>query len=89
LVRGKKPEDRIIGVWRDSNSLGHSFKWLCHRAGIEGLHVHDLRHEGISRVVEKNRLNLIETMSMTGHSDPRTLKRYSNLRPSSIAEKLD
>lgn len=89
LTKGKKDTDRVIDVWADSNSFGHSFKWLCHRARVDDLHVHDLRHEGCSRLVERGNLSVIEIMSITGHSDPRTLKRYSNLRASSLASKLD
>ncbi len=89
LIKGKKDTDRVVDIWADSNSFGHSFKWLCHRAKIEDLHAHDLRHEGCSRLVERGNLSVIEIMSITGHSDPRTLKRYSNLRASTLAEKLD
>jgi integrase len=90
LMSGKKEEDLVLGGrWRDSNSIGHSFKWLCHRAKIDGLHVHDLRHEALSRLTEKNKLNIIQIMSMSGHSDPRTLARYNKLRPHDIAKLLD
>ena len=91
---GKKESDRVFEIWANSWSFGHGFRRICHNAGISGLVVHDLRHEGTSRLCElrdgaKARLNMLELMSITGHSSPSVLARYSNLRPSEIATLLD
>ena len=59
----------------------------CRRAGIEGLHFHDLRHEATSRLAEKLP-NLIELAAVTGHLDPRMLKRYYHPRATDLAKKL-
>ena len=59
----------------------------CKRAEIEGLNLHDLRHEATSRFFEKG-LNVIEVASITGHKDPRMLMRYTHLRAEDLAEKL-
>ena len=58
----------------------------CRRAGIEGLHFHDLRHEATSRLAEK--LNLLELAAVTGHKDLRMLKRYYHPRAEDLAKKL-
>lgn len=51
------------------------------------LHLHDLRHEGVSRLIERG-FNLIEAASVSGHRDLRMLKRYSHLRAEDLARKL-
>ena len=50
---------------------------------------HDLRHEATSRLFERTELQTVEIMLMTGHTQVSTLKRYANLRPRILAEKLD
>ena len=59
----------------------------CKRAGIKGLHFHDLRHEATSRLAEKLP-NLIELAAVTGHKDLRMLKRYYHPRAADLARKL-
>ena len=64
-----------------------AWKRACKRAGIEGLHFHDLRHEATSRLAEKLP-NLIELAAVTGHKDLRMLKRYYHPRAADLAKKL-
>lgn len=52
------------------------------------LRIHDQRHEGTSRLYEDHDLTDIEAASITGHKDPRMLKRYANLRAEKLAAKL-
>ena len=47
--------------------------------GIEDLHFHDLRHEGISRLFEMD-LGIPEVKSVTGHQHWPTLERYTHLK---------
>ncbi|NIF88880.1 site-specific integrase [Burkholderia sp. Cy-637] len=70
------------------NSLNHCWSRVVKRAGLEDLHFHDLRHEAISRLVEKG-LNVLEVAAISGHSDMSMLKRYTHLNPEDIAAKLD
>jgi site-specific recombinase XerD len=51
--------------------------------GIEGLHFHDLRHEGTSRLFEKG-LSIQHVQQVTLHSTWTTLQRYCNLDPGDI-----
>ena len=53
---------------------------------IVGLREHDLRHESTSRLFEQTTLRAVEIGHMTGHSDPRMLQRYNNLRPREFVE---
>jgi len=59
----------------------------CRRAGIVGLHLHDLRHEATSRLFEKG-LNIMEVSAITGHKDLKMLKRYTHLKAEDLALKL-
>ena len=59
----------------------------CARAGIVGLHFHDLRHEAASRLGEKLS-NVLELAAVTGHMDLRSLKRYYHPRAEDLAKKL-
>ncbi|MEI8157101.1 MAG: site-specific integrase [Burkholderiales bacterium] len=88
---GKKPvpTDRIFWQWKDSNHMGHHFRRICHRAKVDDLHFHDLRHEATSRFFEKGRLSDMEIMKVTGHTQYSTLQRYVQLRPSALADKMD
>lgn len=68
--------------------LSRQFDRIFVAAGCDDLHFHDLRHEAISRLFERTTLNEIEASRITGHKDPRQLRRYSNLRGSHLATKL-
>lgn len=84
-----KPDDHLFPEWRDSATLSRSFKRLTARVKIEDLHVHDLRHEAISRLYEKTNLSDVEIMKITGHTNATTLSRYANIRSSNLADKLN
>jgi len=56
--------------------------------GANNLHVHDLRHEGISRLFERS-LTVPEVASISGHRDIRQLARYAHSDPKVIAAKLN
>ncbi|MCP4283842.1 MAG: site-specific integrase [Gammaproteobacteria bacterium] len=75
---GKRRPYRINKVW--SNALS--------RAGITNLHFHDLRHEAISRLVERG-LSDQEVAAISGHRSMQMLKRYTHLRAEDLVEKLD
>lgn len=59
------------------------------KAGYPDLRFHDLRHEAISRLIEKHRLTLAEAALMSGHKDYRMLARYTHLTAvSALADRL-
>jgi len=77
------------GVLRKTTSLlSRQFARLFEAAGCADLRFHDLRHEATSRLFERSKLSDIEISRVTGHKDPRVLRRYSNLRGSDLAAKL-
>jgi integrase len=58
----------------NSCSVGTAFRRGCRELGIEGLHFHDLRHEGTSRLFEAR--FVIEQVSLvTSHKDWKMLCR--------------
>lgn len=85
----KDGENRIFWMWANSNVLSTGFKRITKRAKIENLTFHDLRHEAISRLFEETTLSDAEIMSMTGHTNIRTLQGYMKLRPSYLADKME
>lgn len=64
-------------------SIGAAFNRTCKAAGIEDLHFHDLRHEGISRLFEQG-YQIQQVALVSGHKSWNSLKRYTNLKPESL-----
>ena len=75
----ERTDDRIFPFGTDAISA--SFTRACHRLGIEDLHFHDLRHEGISRLFEMG-WNIPHVAAVSGHRSWTSLKRYTHIRES-------
>jgi integrase len=71
-----------------TSKLSQQFARIFDASGCPELRFHDLRHEATSRLFERTELSDIEISRITGHKDPRVLRRYSNLRGSDLAKKL-
>ncbi len=69
------------------NALKLAWQRLRDRTGIDDLHFHDLRHEAITRLVERG-LTVPEVALISGHRDYRMLFRYTHLKAESLVEKL-
>jgi integrase len=72
-----------------ADNLRKAWARIVERAGIEDLHIHDLRHEGISLVAETSKFSLIDLQKFSGHRDVRMLMRYAHLCTTHMAHKLD
>jgi integrase len=70
-------DDRIFPYSTDVISA--AFTRACQVLGIDDLHFHDLRHEGISRLFEMG-LSIPQVASVSGHRSWSSLKGYSHLR---------
>jgi integrase len=70
-----------------ADALRYSFSKAVRMTGAKNLHLHDSRHEAISRFFEFG-LDIMEVSAISGHKDPRMLARYTHLRPTDIAKKL-
>ena len=77
-----------VSLERTTSLLSRQFARIFAAAGCEDLHFHDLRHEATSRIFERTTLDAVSISRITGHKDPRMLRRYSNLRGSDLARKL-
>ena len=85
LPAGAEPDRRLLRLGADQVD----YRWRKARAaaGIKGLHFHDLRHEGVSRMAEKG-LTIGELAEQSGHRTAQVLLRYVNARVSEVSRKL-
>lgn len=58
-------------------------------AGLADLHIHDLRHEGISRIAETGKFSLVDLQAFSGRRDTRMLLRYAHPCTKQLADRLD
>lgn len=65
----------------NGDSISTSFTRACQILGIEDLHFHDLRHEGVSRLFEMGS-TIPQAATVSGHRTWTSLKRYAHIRQS-------
>ena len=89
ILKERLSTRRIDGkVWDvGPDTISQDFAKACQKAGISGLHFHDLRHEATSRFFEKG-LNPMQVAAITGHKTLQMLKRYTHLKAEDLAELL-
>lgn len=69
------------------NAVRLAWERLRRRVGLGDLHLHDLRHEAVSRLFERG-FNVVEVASISGHRELRMLQRYTHLRAADLATRL-
>jgi integrase len=62
-----------------TDAIGAAFTRACQVLGIDDLVLHDLRHEGISRLFELGK-TIPQVAAVSGHRSWQSLKRYTHLR---------
>ncbi len=67
----------------EPGTLSKYFTEACRVLAIPDLHLHDMRHEGTSRLFEAG-YAIEQAALVTGHKDWRNLKRYTQLRPEDL-----
>lgn len=75
-------DDLVFGL---THSIKRSFSTVCEKAGIEDLHLHDLRHTAITRMIAAG-IPTSEVMKISGHSQMVTFQRYLNPSPKRISK---
>lgn len=74
-------ESRIFPI--HEQTLSKYFREACIALAIPDLHLHDLRHEGISRLFEQG-FDIPRVALVSGHKSWNNLKRYAQLRPEDL-----
>jgi len=64
-----------------TDAISAAFTRACAFLGIEDLHFHDLRHEGVSRLFEMG-WGIPHVAAVSGHRSWQSLRRYTHLRQS-------
>jgi integrase len=64
-------------------TISKYFKAACDKHGIVDLHLHDMRHEGTSRLFEAG-YTIEEAALFTGHKTWKELQRYTQLDPTKV-----
>lgn len=82
-----RDDARVFPLGEDA--LKHAWARMTDRAGLVDLHIHDLRHEGISLVAETGHFSLVDLQAFSGHRDTRMLLRYAHLCTRKLANRLD
>jgi integrase len=72
-----RQNERIFPYSTDAVSA--AFTRACKVLGIDDLHFHDLRHEGVSRLFEIG-WNIPQVAKVSGHRSWSSLKRYEHMR---------
>lgn len=86
LLTRKKVSEFVFDT--NANTIKLAFKRAKERVQVTDLRLHDLRHEATSRLFEETTLRAEEIGLMTGHTDPRMLQRYYNLRPKEFVDRV-
>lgn len=69
------------------NGLGTTFDRMRKKAGIDDLHIHDLRHTGATRTLRASK-NIRAVQEMLGHADIKTTMRYAHALTDDVAEAM-
>lgn len=78
-----QPRDGEFIFPYSQGTIERAWDRACERTGIEDVRIHDLRHEGTSRLFEQG-YGIPEVQLCTGHKDLKSLQRYLKLRPEDL-----
>ncbi|MFU8763885.1 MAG: tyrosine-type recombinase/integrase [Haliea sp.] len=70
---------------KTTSRLSRQYGRIFEAAGAKGLTFHCLRHEATCRLYERTTMTDLQIAKVTGHRDPRVLRRYANLRGTDLA----
>lgn len=77
VQRQPRRDDRIFPS--NTDAICAAFTRACKMLGIDDLHFHDLRHDGISRFFELG-WTIPHVAAVSGHRSWQSLKRYTHIR---------
>ncbi len=70
-----------------ANALRLAFNRARRKAKVEHFRFHDTRHERVSSLFEAN-WSMMQVMAQTGHRNPKSVKRYTQMNGSYLADAL-
>ena len=77
-LRPKEKAKGPVFSFTRADTITQAFGRVCDKAGIEGLTLHDLRHEAVSRLFEAG-LDPLTVSAISGHKTMQMLRRYTHL----------
>lgn len=80
------PSARILPITYEA--LKAAWNKACARAGIEGVHLHDLRHTGATRYALEYHGNVPVLKRITGHLTDSQLARYVNIKVDDVVRMM-
>lgn len=94
----KQRDGRVFPFWNGkcsadeldqaTSDVSRIFRKIFKTAGLKDFVFHDIRHEAICRFFLHTTLSETQIARITGHKDPRMLRRYLSLRGSDLAAYL-
>jgi site-specific recombinase XerC len=72
-----------------TDALDKAWKRALRRADIHDMHIHDLRHEGTSRLALRLNGNIFLLKQVTGHKSTKMLERYVNVGLNDVLAEFD
>lgn len=81
IVQRQPRGERIFPI--EPGTLSKYFTESCRALSIPDLHLHDMRHEGTSKLFEQG-YEIQEVALVTGHKKWDNLKRYTQLKPENL-----
>lgn len=88
VTNGGQSDDKQGRVFHlSAMAITHRFTRLREKAGIKDLHLHDCRHEGISRFFERG-LTTMEVAALSGHQTVSMLQRYTHISLEHLSSRM-
>lgn len=82
LIKAQPKESTLIFPY-GAATVSTSFTRAVAGCGIDDLHMHDLRHDGVSRLFEA-RYAIEQVSIVSGHRDWNMLRRYTQINPEAL-----
>lgn len=86
LLHANRIDERILPL--SYEALRSAWNRACAAAGIQDLHLHDLRHTAATRYALEYHGNKFVLKSITGHKTDSQLGRYVNITPEDVARMM-
>ena len=84
------PDDLIFSEFEGKpRAVSSLFKTITKKANVIDFHFHDFRHVSLTKYAESGKITVFQLLQISGHSQIKTLQRYVNLIPGTVADHMD